>query len=129
MEILDEEQLESTDAAQLHNPLFLKRLKIFSIVTLIHACALLLLFILFPLFFVVEDSFLFPESVLLVYSSLFALLGAILLFRTYHFIHKYIRKSKDLSDLGRGMHHFFIFWIVLIFGFLLMIGFLFSFGF
>lgn len=129
MEILDDQQLDPVAEEQLASPIFIKRLKYFSIVTLIHSIVLFVLSILFIAFYFLLNDFIITETVLLFYSSAFALLGAFLLFRTYQFTNQYRKKTSDLALLNKGMNHFFIFWLALTFGFITMIIYLLHFGF
>lgn len=119
----DNEIINKEDGYQLREPKFIKRIRLFAILSLVNTIFLFLLSIGFGIYAIILlDYQYFSEGEIAICccSAFFSLVGSFLLFQTYKNNNKFVNNSSDTSFLIKGMNYFFGFWITLIFNFVFM---------
>ncbi|MGK0387320.1 MAG: hypothetical protein ACI94Y_000046 [Maribacter sp.] len=119
----DNEIIDQEDGYQLRQVKFIKRIRLFSIISLVNAIFLCLLSIGFIIYTIILIDYQYTnqgEVIMCSCGALFSLIGSLFLFKTYKNNNTFAKKPDDTSLLIKGMNYFFKFWLALIFNFVFM---------
>jgi hypothetical protein len=119
----DTEIIDQKDGYQLRQPKFIKRIRLFAILSLVNAVFLCLLSIGFIIYTIVLINYQYTnqgEVAMCCCSAFFSLIGSLILFQSYKNNNAFTKNPDDTSFLIKGMNYFFKFWLALIFNFFFM---------
>lgn len=119
----DNEIINQEDGYQLRKPKFIKRIRLFAILSLVNAVFLFLMSTGFVIYIKILLDYQYTQAgeiVICCCAAFFSFIGSIVLFQTYKNNNKFSKKPDDISFLIKGMNFFFGFWLVLIFNFVFM---------